>query len=291
MNRVSVGAEPRIFLAVVTYNERYATTAVASSLAALPASWKRRIEVYCVGNEGSVRCDQVSEPAATQTTVSDVRVEEAATGCNGGLALGYNLALQRFARSECQYVCFLNADANVTGALLDAFDALAKSVDPPRAMAPTLISGDDIVSPFRKAGIAHPFWIISFLFCRRDLLAADFRFPAEFWLDGIDYWLSHHLAQRSIPVTAMPLRIAHQLSVADGFRSLPGWRYGNVISSELSFNRKVGAPLWASIRVVLRATVRCIIKGRPDLLRPLYAAALRGAHRREKGPSQRGTLH
>jgi len=263
---------PRVLCAVVTYNEVFDQTAVARSLANLPERWRRRIEICCAENEGPRRCDQPRSAVRSRHELEGMPVLKIETGCNGGLALGYNLAVPELLRSACEYILFLNSDAVVTEQLLDGFDEAAtrSAAQPVAALAPMLTSAGRTVSPFRKAGFRHPFWIISFLFCHRSVFPADFRFPAEYWLDGIDFWLSHDLWSRSIAVTPIAQQIEHQLSVAQQFGSIPGWRYRNIIASELRFHRRHGNGARAATVVVLRAACRCLLGGRADLLPQIW---------------------
>ena len=86
------------------------------------------------------------------------------------------------------------------------------------ALAPSLYSGGSKVSPFSKPSFEHSFAIISFLLVPRAVFGPDFRFPAEYWLDGIDLWLSRYLWSRGIEIREVPIAVAHRLSVADEFR-------------------------------------------------------------------------
>jgi hypothetical protein len=264
--------QPRILCAIVTYNEELARTAAYQSLLALPVHWRRRLEICSVANEGSQRCDQPKAMSSERRAVSDMPVLELRTHCNGGLALGYNLAIGQLRESSCDYILFLNSDSHVGTALLDAFAAKTANALP-AALGPTLVSAGGIVSPFRKPGFGHLFWIIGFLFCHRSVFPAGFAFPAAYWLDGIDYWLSHELAQRGVQVMPLDVQIDHQLSVVQGFGSLPGWRYRNILAAEWSFLRDFSSrAAWARARLVVRAAGRCVLHGRTDLLREIIHA-------------------
>lgn len=262
----------RILCAIVTYNEALERTSAYQTLLALPEHWRRRLEICAVANQGSQRCDQAQSLLREQRTAGEMLLLELNTHCNGGLALGYNLAIEQLHESSCDYILFLNSDSKVTEALLDAFSAKTANATP-AALAPTLIAGSLVVSPFRKPGFGYAFWIIGFLFCHRRVFAAGFVFPQAYWLDGIDYWLSHELTQRGVQVTPLDVQIEHQLSVVQGFGSLPGWRYRNILASELRFLREFSS--WgviAQARLVLRAMARCLIHGRTDLLREIVYA-------------------
>ena len=264
--------QPRILCAIVTYNEELERTAAFQSLLALPDHWRSRLQICAVANLGSQRCDQPKALSRAERTENDMLVLALETHCNGGLALGYNLAIAQLRESDCDYILFLNADSHVGVALLEEFDG-ATAAARPLALAPTLVSAGRVVSPFRKPGFDHLFWIIGFLFCHRSVFSASFAFPAAYWLDGIDYWLSHELARQAVQVTPIELRIEHQLSVVQGFGSLPGWRYRNILAAELRFLRDYSS--WGALaraRLVVRATGRCVLHGRTDLLREIVHA-------------------
>lgn len=272
MNSIAMNpAAVRILCAIVTYNEALSQTTAFRSLSALPERWRVRLEICSVANEGSNRCDRPQAVSRSTTQVAGMPVLDIATHCNGGTALGYNLAVNELAESACDYILFLNADSTVSEELLDAFDAtIGQPLEKPIAAAPTLVASGRVVSPFRKRGFEHPFWIIGSLFCHRSVFPAGFSFPADYWLDGMDYWLSHVLWNRSITVAQLPVRIEHQLSVVQGFKSLPAWRYRNILSSEIRFLRAHGKrSRGVELIVRLRAAVRCVLHGRIDLLREI----------------------
>lgn len=266
---------PAVLCAVVTYNESLQNTNSGRSLSLLPERWKRRLKICSVENEGSTTAAFNSEAMKDDGEFAGMQISQWRSRCNGGLSLGYNFAVMEFQNSEMDYVLFLNADSHVDEELLDAFDAFVRNSTPirPMALAPTLWSNGLKVSPFRKVGFAHPFFIIGFMFCHRDLFQRAFRFPAEFWLDGIDYWFSHYLAGLNISVVKIPVDIQHRLSVADGFRSIPKWRYQNIILAELKFHRMFGGGRKLnSLVVAFRGAAKCVVHMRLDLLGAIWRA-------------------
>jgi hypothetical protein len=265
----------RILCAIVTYNEELRSTRVAASLSRLPQTWRERLEVCSVANVGAERCVQARLSTRAPIDLNGIRGVAIATGCNGGLALGYNIALDYLAESACDYVLFLNSDAEVGAELLDCLSAeLASRGSEARdcALAPSLYSGGSKVSPFSKPSFEHSFAIISFLLVPRAVFGPDFRFPAEYWLDGIDLWLSRYLWSRGIEIREVPIAVAHRLSVADEFRRIAGWRYRNVLESEMLFYKTCGAPRWVTWRLLMRALGRCARYQRLDLLPELLHA-------------------
>lgn len=270
----------RILCAVVTYNEDLAATPVAASLGRLPQAWRERLEICCVANVGSERCAQARHSNRVPIDLGGIRGVSIATGCNGGLALGYNIALDYLAQSTCDYVLFLNSDADVGATLLECFasEVAARGSDArPYALAPGLYSGGSKVSPFYKPSFEHAFAIISFLLCPRAVFGASFRFPAEYWLDGIDLWLSRYLWSSGVEIREVPIAVAHRLSVAEEFKRIAGWRYRNVLESEMLFYKRCGAPRWVTWRLLMRALGRCAKYQRLDLLPELLHAVQSGA--------------
>lgn len=266
--------EPKILCAVVTYNESLPNTHSGRTLSLLPERWKKRLKICSVENEGSVVASG-AKASKTESEFSGMQISQWMSHCNGGLALGYNLALLELKESPADYLLFLNADSHVDEALLDAFDAsVEKSISgQPMAFAPILWSDGLKVSPFKKAGFAYPFFIIGFMFCHRNLFQNGFRFPPEFWLDGIDYWFSHYLSVLNISVVEISIDIQHRLSVVDGFNSIPKWRYQNIISAELRFHRMFGGGRkLSSLVVAFRGAARCILHRRLDLLGAIWSA-------------------
>lgn len=266
---------PRILCAVVTYNQAYTETPVAASLSRLPAARRADIEVCSVANEGGIRSDRAIVNRQATLTEHDMRGVEISTGCNGGLALGYNIAVEYLRTSGCQYILFLNADAELTEDLLEGFDESLTTLDAKDqslALAPSLYSSGIKVSPFTKPGFSHPFAIISFLFCHRSVFPPQFAFPADYWLDGIDLWLSRHLWANGVSIREIRRKVVHRLSVVDQFNEIEAWRYRNVVQSEIRFNQTFGAPRWVVWRLIMRASVRCTVRGRFDLLPELCRA-------------------
>jgi hypothetical protein len=265
----------RILCAIVTYNEDLRSTRVAASLGRLPQAWRERLQICCVENVGSERCVQARQSNRVPIDLNGVSGVAIATGCNGGLALGYNIALDYLAESACDNVLFLNSDADVSAALLDclAAEVAARGADaPPCVLAPSLYSGGSKVSPFSKPSFTHPFAIISFLLCPRAVFGPEFRFPHEYWLDGIDLWFSRYLWKRSIEIREVPIALTHRLSVAEEFQRIAGWRYRNVLESEMLFYKNCGAPRWVTWRLLMRAVGRCAKYHRLDLLPELLHA-------------------
>jgi len=262
----------RILCAVVTYNEPFAVTRAAQSLAALPAHWRARLLVCCVENSGSRRVDDFDPGPVASTHILGLEVIDITTGANGGLALGYNLALRMLVAHPCDQVLFLNSDSHVSLELLEGYDAAYHGGCAPGAQVPLLRSDSMTVSPFRKPGFGIEFYIIGFLLCEARLLGPEFRFPARYWLDGIDLWFSRFLHEKRVKVRVVPVEVEHRLSVADGFTTLPAWRYRNILASELAFQRECRAPLWVRARLLARALARCILHGRIRLIPEIWRA-------------------
>jgi hypothetical protein len=266
-----MNGSPRILCAVVTYNEPFAATRAAQSLAALPEQWRARLLVCCVENSGSRRVDDLDPGPVASTHTMGLEVIHIATGANGGLALGYNLALRQLAAHPCDQVLFLNSDSHVSLELLEAY-ASPHANDVFSAQVPRLRSGSLTVSPFRKPGFRFEFYIIGFMLCDARLMGPDFRFPARYWLDGIDLWFSRYLHEAGARVRVVSIDVEHRLSVADGFATLPSWRYRNILVSELAFLRESRAPLWVRVRLPARALARCILHARMKLVPEIWRA-------------------
>src|SRR5262245_14223209 len=138
----------RILCAIVTYNESFDATRAAKSLAALPDRWRERLEICCAINEGGARIDQCVSQERSESTWAGMPLVARRTGGNGGLALGYNLALEELRSGRCEFLLFLNSDSAVTTDLLDAFASAlgTASTHLSRVLAPRLTSGSIRVS-------------------------------------------------------------------------------------------------------------------------------------------------
>lgn len=274
MNRThATRGRSRVLCAVVTYNEDFVKTRACQTLAELPPTHKSRIVVCAVANEGPRSDSPTGTIERVDGELSGFRLIQLRPACNGGLALGYNLAVRKLEDFNCEYVLFLNADACVSGALFDQFDRAIPTTDMPiLACAPRLRSRSRIVSPFRRPGFAHQFFIISFMFCHRLLFPAPFRFPARYWLDGIDYWFSHHLWRAGVMIKELSIELPHHLSVTDAFPDIAAWRYRNVLATELRFNRENDVSILASYTQLARSAVRSLLNGRADLLPEVWSA-------------------
>jgi glycosyltransferase involved in cell wall biosynthesis len=259
-----MSAKPmRLAVCVVTYQERFVQSAVCKSLAGLPPDLLAHLSVVSVCNAAP---GTIADAAVVgEHQAGGLRYREVLRSDNRGLAGGYNAGLEIALEEAPDAALFLNADAWVEAWYLSwLLDGLRRQPDR-EAFAPTLMSGTRCVSPFRKRGMALDFYIIGWLCLRDGPFLRQLRFPDEFWLDGIDYWLSVKMADAGLRVERTERRIAHNLSVSDQFGTLPGWRYRNILVSERRFLRWQKRPFREIAVVHARALARCLRYGRFDL--------------------------
>ena len=249
---------PALGVCVVTYKERFSSTTAFASLSRLPETLRRQLQVVSVCNAASAGMDVDGREQMLAYT-------EIAREDNPGLAGGYNTGLEVALAARVDAVLFLNADAVVTAAYVEWLIQSLRADSAGAGFAPTLTSKGRQVSPFRKRGLAIPFFIIGYLCLRTGPFLRDLRFPQEFWLDGIDYWLSAKLAERHLHIEPAPFSIEHNLSVSDQFDTLPVWRYRNILVSERAFLTQQQRPFLDLCIVYLRAFLRCLRYGRLDL--------------------------
>lgn len=260
MRQESENSLGKLILLVVTYNQSFADSECAESLGSLDSLLKKRIKIVCVINSDEGR------EITPSTAAGFYGYEEFFAKSNGGLSGGYNKALALSQRTAKDTLLFLNADAVVSSNFIST---LLKNVDEQpfeQSWSPILISHKKRVSPFRKRGFNYPFWIISYLAIRSSALKENFRFPDRFWLDGIDYWLSHKMHFWGIKVHQLSVTVPHNLSVINEFKTISIFRYQNIIDSEYAFNRDFGNNRLNFIYLLLRAFIRCVIHKRFDLL-------------------------
>lgn len=254
---------PSLGICVVTYKERFAATQAYETLSRLPETIKQRLHVVSVCNayaSGEGQADMANDEAALPYT-------EILRADNGGLATGYNTSLPIVLEAGASAVLFLNADASVESWYIEwLFDCLRERGDC-HGFAPTLTSRGVQVSPFRKRGMTMPFFIIGHLCLRAGPFLRALRFPREFWLDGIDYWLSAELSKAGMRVHVTDRTIEHNLSVSDQFDTLPAWRYRNILLSERTFLKLQQRPFFDICITHLRAMLRCLRYQRVDLAR------------------------
>lgn len=266
----------RLGVCIVTYQQRFAACDAFASLAALPAALRQHLDVVSACN-AAPGAPAGAEPTRHVITDGPLPYVEVLGAENTGLAGGYNAGLRHLGARTIDAVLFLNADAQVPAWYLEWL-LTQLAVDPAHdAFAPTLRSRSLQVSPFRKRGIGYPFYIIGYLCLRRSAFTDSLEFPAEFWLDGIDYWLSVRMHEAGLRTRIDPRTINHNLSVSDQFRSLPAWRYRNILASERRFLRWQRRPQIELAIVHARAMVRCLRFGRFDLARVVaqeFASAL-----------------
>lgn len=255
-------AAPSLLLGVcvVTYQERFEQTAAFASLSELPPALRDRLRIVSVCNAAPADAQAARPDAGSLPYAEWLRHD------NPGLAGGFNDAVPRVLAQGVDAVLFLNADSVVPGWYVEwLFEALAG--DAHDGFAPTLHSGPRQVSPFRKRGMPFEFYIIGYLCLRAGDFVRTLQFPSQFWLDGIDYWLSAELARAGMRIAVDPRSIRHNLSVSDQFHSIPAWRYRNILLSERTFLRSQQRPFREVCIVYLRALARCLRFGRMDLAR------------------------
>lgn len=252
----------RIGVCVVTYQERFDQCAAYRSLSALPLTMRDHLAVVSVCNAAASHAVGENRVDATDGQLAHVEFIHTA---NDGLAGGYNIALREIiGQQNIAAVLFLNADANVEPWYVDW---LLHSQEEPDvdAWGPTLQSGGRQVSPFRRRGMEMPFYIIGYLCIRNGPFLRNLQFPKEFWLDGIDYWLSAEMSRAKLAVRVHSRTVRHDLSVSDQFHTLPAWRYRNILVSERRFAASEGRPFSDVVWIYSRAFARCLIHRRTDL--------------------------
>jgi GT2 family glycosyltransferase len=254
------GSSGLLGVCVVTYRERFDRTAACASLQALPHALRRRLFVVSVAN--GIEPAQPQDEGSSDTSQDFVEI---LCADNQGLAGGYNAGLKQVLGTDANAVLFLNADAVIEAWFIEwLLNSLANDPDI-SGFAPTLVSHGRQVSPFRKHGLPFDFYIIGYLCLRVNSFVRALQFPSEFWLDGIDYWLSAKIHDAGLRIRVDNRQLAHDLSVSDQFRTLPAWRYRNILVSERTFLRLQRRPFRDVCVVYARAWLRCLRYRRLDL--------------------------
>lgn len=251
-----------IGVCVVTYQERFVQTPAFASLSELPAPLLERLRVVSVCNAVPLSSLEASHVSCSEKLVYEELQRQDNTGLAGGFNDGLSLVLQKGVTA----ILFLNADAVVERWYIEwLFEVLSK--DAYDGFAPKLHSSNRQVSPFRKRGLQYNFYIIGYLCLRNSDFVRKLTFPSQFWLDGIDYWLSAELVRAGLVVEVHTRSIQHNLSVSDQFHTLPSWRYRNILISERTFLRSQHRPFSDLCILYGRALGRCLLFGRIDLVR------------------------
>lgn len=259
-----------ILVAVVTYREDFSQCNAYQSLAACDRAIKEKLIIINAYNGAAE--NRIEEYAAGLDYVQISATD------NGGLAGGYNAAMDFASEAGITHVLFLNSDATFAG---DFLEKLTMAIDKDQAdfYYPELFSGGKRVSPFRKRGIGYEFYIIGFFCVKFDIFKTGLRFPMKFWLDGIDYWLSSEIDRRSLVGEYLGYKQSHNLSVIDQFHNIPYWRYENILISEVRFIAPHST--WQALVILLRSLAKCTREKRFDLL-ALPIKMLRGLMFNEK---------
>jgi len=256
---------PALGVCVVTYQERFADSNAFASLSRLPQTLLHQLRVVSVCNSTREKFDEESVGRDERCTAFAYR--EILRKDNPGLAGGYNSGLAEVLRDSPNAVLFLNADADLAAWYVEWLLESLTAYPEHNGFAPTLLSRQATVSPFRKRGIPANLYIIGYLCLRNSPFLHQLQFPDEFWLDGIDYWLSVKLAEAGHRIKVNERTIVHNLSVSDQFGTLPSWRYRNILISERRFLKWQGRPFLDVCIVYARALARCLRHGRFDLAR------------------------
>jgi hypothetical protein len=248
---------------VVTYQEKFIHTSACKSLSSLPEHLINSLEVVSVCNASPEI--QLNNKLICKSHSGLLHYTEILRGDNSGLAGGYNDCLELALSYEPKAALFLNSDADVPDWYIDWLIKSIVDISDIDAFAPRLVSGRRCISPFHKRGMELDFYIIGYLCLRNGEFLRHLRFSKEFWLDGIDYWLSVKLAEAQLKVHTTDRYILHNLSVSDRFHSLPLSRYQNILLSERRFLKFQRRPFTDLLIIYSRAFLRCLVYQRFDL--------------------------
>ena len=169
---------------------------------------------------------------------------------NGGLASGYNKGLEFFNNQNVTHILFLNSDCIVDLEVLKNY--LEKSDLDFHFFYPQLFSKNRLISPFRKISFDYDFFIIGWLFVKKEIIE-NIRFPKDFWLDGIDYFLSEYLNKNNFIGYNMKIDIQHHLSISNDYNNTPDWRILNIYKSEKIFNYRKNVFRFLLLKGILKA--------------------------------------
>ena len=255
-------SQTKLGICVVTYQESFCETVAFESLSSLPFQLKQSLVVVSTQNAAP---ENASLGWFDIDDNLDIPYKEGVFAENSGLSGGYNRCLEQVGRSDVSGVLFLNADSKVTEEYVKWLISNLGDGGSESVFAPKLSSCDRTVSPFSKAGFNFPFFIIGFLCLKRGSFLNNLVFPDNFWLDGIDYWLSAELYRAGAIVKNLDFVIEHNLSVSDQFKTLPLWRYKNILVSERLFYSQEKANVIYLYYVYLRSACKCIVSARWDL--------------------------
>jgi len=170
---------------------------------------------------------------------------------NGGLALGYNRGLDYFIKNnEVKFILFLNADCQLNLKILNKY--LQNEPYKHDFIYPNLFSKSLKISPFRKISFDYNFFIIGWLLIKKEIFE-NIRFPQDFWLDGIDYFLSKYLNKNNFIGYNMKIDIQHHLSISNDYKNTPDWRILNIYKSEKIFNYRKSVFRFLLLKGILKA--------------------------------------
>jgi len=171
---------------------------------------------------------------------------------NGGLALGYNKGLDYFFKNnDVKFILFLNADCQLNLKIFNKY--IQNHTLDYDFIYPNLFSNSLKISPFRKISFDYKFFIISWLLLKKEIFE-NIRFPKDFWLDGIDYFLSKYLNQNNLIGYNMKIDIQHHLSISNNYKNTPDWRILNIYESEKIFNYRNIVFRFLLLKAILKAT-------------------------------------
>ncbi len=170
---------------------------------------------------------------------------------NGGLALGYNKGLDYFSKnSDVKFILFLNSDCKLNLKIFNKY--LQNQTLDYDFIYPNLFSNRLKISPFRKISFDYNFFIISWLFIKKEVFE-HVRFPQNFWLDGIDYFLSEYLNKNNFIGYNMKINIQHHLSISNDYKNTPDWRILNIYKSEKIFNYRKNVFRFLLLKGILKS--------------------------------------
>lgn len=252
----------RLGVCVVTHKEAFCETRAFLSLSSLPNHIKERLLIVSVFNAAP---KNTSLGLHNYDKNPNLKYHERVFAENLGLSGGYNSCIKIIGSSDITAILFLNADSNVTEDYLECLILNLGNTEYDIALVPRLRSCNNIVSPFSKPGFNYPFFIIGFLCLKRGSFLDNLIFPDDFWLDGIDYWLSSEIHRANVDVKFLDLDLEHDLSVSNQFKTLSLWRYKNILVTERLFYHQEGVKIIYLYYLYFRAVLKCIASFRWDL--------------------------
>lgn len=216
------------------------------------------VVIYGVSIEDCISYQSLKQCLTEEEYMDDIYVHDN-THNNVFLAAAYNEGLKYALAHGYEWMTLLDEDTMITQ---EYVDSIRQAVQQPQfgVLVPQLIDvHGNVLSPKKLYGVLTAF--NSGLTIRCDIVEQIGGFNTDYPLDYLDHWLCRRLYDKEIPIEVLPVRMHHNLSVANE-HYVDSVRYQSILSAERRFADEFGIRRYYKWHLTGRL-MKWIITGHP----------------------------